>query len=216
MHTSKTLDIDLDTFGFVQREKSSDGKTLINQCGRDFFYYCLNFYFPEKFNPSMLNPKKIKERGIFGWSEIPVWLIWTGLSFKKVPTLFKKLGLSLSINNKKVTSYFQFILGLLPLRSKKHYDAAIKEIENAVDRNVAVGIDIALKLGGLVDHVMFVYGYDEENFYVFDTHQVDGLEYEKATPEDDERYIMKLPRGTVKKRWTMFNRVWVVENIILC
>jgi len=45
----KTLPLSLEKIGFVQREKKKDGSTVIYRCGRDFFYYALHFYFPEKF-----------------------------------------------------------------------------------------------------------------------------------------------------------------------
>jgi hypothetical protein len=55
----KTLHIDIDQFGFVEREKS-DSKSITNRCGRDFVYYGLHYYFPTKFNPQNLNPVAIE------------------------------------------------------------------------------------------------------------------------------------------------------------
>ena len=66
-------------------------------------------------------------------------------------------------------------------------------------------------MNGLLDHVMFVYRYDESNFYVFDSHQVSNLEYEKADGEN--RYYMKLPKSIVIKRWSKFGRVWIIRPI---
>ena len=97
----------------------------------------------------------------------------------------------------------------IPTRSNVHNK--IKEIENAVDNGYASGIDISLGLGGLIDHVLFVHGYDVSNFYVFDSHQVSKLEYDKMT--NDNRYYMKLPKSIVEQRWSKFGRVWVLKKI---
>ncbi len=204
---AKTLPIDLDTFGFVERE-FVNGKRLKNQCGRDFFYYTLTYYHPELFSPSGLNPQKISERGIFGL-RMPLGLIWTGLSFRKIPKLLRSHGLRLSLNSRAVRGYISLLLGILPLRPQS-FEKGIRDVEEAIDRQCAVGIDIAISLGGLGDHVMFVYGYDEENLYVFDTHQAFWPDYDKLTPAGDNRFVMKLPKSVIKKRWTIFNRVWLV------
>ena len=210
MNPKNSLNIDLDKFGFVQRERINN-KALADQCGRDFFYYVLNYYFPDLHNKNKGNPQEISKSGLFGWSWLPVWLIWTGLTFKNVSKYLKSLGLKFYINNKEIKNYFDFFLGMLPLRSLS-FEKGIMEIEKAVDSGHVVGVDISIALGGLADHVMFVYGYDDGNLYVFDTHQAGGLEYEKLTPEGDNRFIMKLPREIVRKRWTVFNRVWVVKK----
>jgi len=203
--------LDLDKFGFVQREVVN-GKTLTNQCGRDFFYYVLNYYYPELHNNQKGNPKEISKSGLFGWSWLPVGLIWTGLTFKRIPKYLRKLNLEFSINNRKIKSYFDFFLGTLPLRPMK-FEEGINLIEKSIINGNAVGVDISMALVGLADHVMFVYGYDEENLFVFDTHQASGLEYEKLTSEGDNRFIMRLPKSIVKKRWTIFNRIWVVKKL---
>lgn len=210
MEPKKHLPINLETFGFVQRELV-DGKKLLNQCGRDFLYYVLHYYFPEKFNQENLNPREIKEKGIFGMRGVPVWLIWTGRSFNKIPKLFSSLKLSFSINGRKIENYFHFFIAMLPLKVCS-FEKSIEVAEKAIDQGKVAGIDISIRLGGLVDHVMFVYGYDNENFYVFDTNQVSGLEYVKLTPEEDNRFIMKLPKSVIKKRWTIFNRVWTISK----
>jgi hypothetical protein len=74
-----------------------------------------------------------------------------------------------------------------------------------------VGINIGLKYGGLLDHVMFVYGYDAEVLYICDTHKVSILEYTKLF--DNNRYFMKLSKEIIKKRWTKFSRVWELKKI---
>ena len=212
MHISgvKSLPINLDAFGFVEREYVG-GKRLKNQCGRDFFYYVLNYYFPHEFNPTALNPQEITRQKLFGL-RMPIGLIWTGLSFWKIPSLLRERGLRLLINGRPVTGFPSLFAGILPLRPQS-YEQGIREIEQAVDRGQAIGVDIAISLGGLGDHVMFVYGYDEEYVYVFDTHQAFGPGYEKMTPPNDTRFIMKLPKSVIHARWTIFNRVWLVKKI---
>lgn len=205
------LPLNLQTFSFTTREKVA-GKTLPNQCGRDFFYYVLTYYLPDKYNAEAISPERIRESGLFGARLLSPWLIWTGLTFRKVPKLFSSLGLSFHINGRAVRSYADFILCLLPFNPWS-YEKGIAEIEKSVDGGVAVGVDISIALWGLVDHIMFVYAYDEDNLYVFDTHQATGLEYEKTTPDSDQRYIMILPKSVVKKRWTIFNRVWSVGKM---
>ena len=64
---------------------------------------------------------------------------------------------------------------------------------------------------GLLYHVMFVYGYDNNNLYVFDTHFVEGIGYERTNLGE---FVFKLPKQKVKERWTRFGRVWNVDNII--
>jgi len=206
------LPLNLQTFSFVNREKVA-GKTLPNQCGRDFFYYALTYYFPDIYSAEAINPERIRESGLFGARLLSPWLIWTGLTFRKVPKLLLSLNLYFSINGRVVRSYADFIFCLLPFNPWS-YEKGIAEIEKLVDAGVVVGVDISMAVWGLVDHIMFVYGYDDDNLYVFDSHQAPGLEYEKITPDSDPRYIMRLPKNVVKKRWTIFNRVWVVGKMV--
>jgi hypothetical protein len=203
--------INLEEFGFVNREKVN-GKTLTNKCGRDFLYYSLNYYFPELHNSVKNNPQEITKSGLFGWGWLPAGLVWTGLTFKRVPKYLKSLGLKFTVNNRVIKNYLDFFLGTLPLRPLK-FEEGISLIEKTVDDQNVVGVDISMALGGLADHIMFVYGYDKENLYVFDTHQAGVLEYIKMTSENDNRFIMKLPKNIIRKRWTIFNRVWVIEKI---
>jgi hypothetical protein len=65
---------------------------------------------------------------------------------------------------------------------------------------------------GLLDHVLFVYGYDEEFLYVCDTRKVSLIEYEKVI-KNDNVYYMKISRTEVKGRWKRFSRVWEVKKI---
>lgn len=207
----KTLPIDIDTFGFVQRE-SYKGKTVRNKCGRDFLYYTLHYFFPHTFNAHVNNPEQIDDKNLFGMSFKgfnSVLFAWSQLQFYKMPKLLNSLGLSLKINDIKVSSFWKMIRVLLC--SKKDVQDAIPTMQKAVDEGKVVGVDIALKYEGLLDHVMFVYGYDEENLYVFDTHQIPSIEYVKLT--DDTRFYMKLPKSIVQKRWKRWSRVWVVERI---
>ena len=204
------LPIDLDSFGFVLREKDINGNTVKNRCGRDFLYYSLNFLFPQEFSPVAQYPKLIEEKNIFGY-RLPSYLIWTGLSFKKVPRLLSNHNLEIRINSVLINSYFDFAYSLFS--SKKYSFAdAITTIKSRVDAGKIVGIDMAVNLSGLADHVMFVYGYDDENLYVFDTHQAHGITYSKVTAPNDQRFIMKLPFSIIEEKWKMYwNRIWEIN-----
>ena len=62
--------------------------------------------------------------------------------------------------------------------------------------------------GGLLDHVMFVYGYDADNLYIFETTET-PIEYERLPGEFP--HIMKLSKYEIRKRWTKFGRLWEVK-----
>ncbi|MBI2627314.1 hypothetical protein HYW72_00080 [Candidatus Nomurabacteria bacterium] len=203
----KTLPINLKTFNFVGREYTN-GKRVKNKCGRDFLYYSLHYYFPDKFNKNINNPLLIDKNKIFGFSA-NANLSWLMIQFLKVPKLFKELGLSLSINSKHVKTFTDFAVAMINPH-KKSAEKAIQEVEKAVNAGFVAGVDISLGIFGLLDHVIFVYGYDEDNFYVFDTYEVSELEYEKIT--EDNRYIMKISKDVIKKRWTRFGRVWLIRK----
>lgn len=203
----KTLPIDLDEFGFVEREKRK-GKPIVFRCGRDFLYYSLAYYKSEIFNPSGISPALIEKRGIFGL-RIPWWMMWSALQFNKVPKIFKKYNLYLAINDKQIRHYFDFLFAFLfPKKISAQY--AISVVEANVNKGEVSGIDISISLFGLVDHVLFVYGYDDENLFVFDTHKLPKLEYEKLTKDGDNKFIMKLPKAVIYKRWSRWGRVWTV------
>lgn len=201
----KTLDRDIDSFSFVQREKKGD-KTVSNKCGRDFLYYVMNFYLPDKYNKNVNSPEQIDKIGLFGVAMHPLFA-WTQVQFFRAPRLFEKEGLLWYINDIKIKGYWSFVYSIL--FSRKPYSEAISEIERSVNNNEAVGVDISLGMYGLLDHVLFVYGYDEDNFYVFDTHKVLGLEYEVIR----ENNYFKLPKSVIKKRWTTFGRVWKLRKL---
>lgn len=197
----RTLPVESHTFGFVKREKKN-GKPVGNRCGRDFLYYALHYKLPEKFSPLNITPEKMEKEGALGL-RLPSWLMWTQLQFLFLPRFLKENEITLFINKQQISSFFDFVSAIL--FSRMSYTKAVALVESVIDREEAVGIDISLGVGGLLDHVMFVYGYDKENFYVCDTHQVPNLEYEKI---DTEAYFMKLPKAVIKKRWTLFGRVW--------
>ncbi|MEI6490785.1 MAG: hypothetical protein WCO16_03415 [bacterium] len=201
------LPLDINKFGFVQRE-ICNGLTVKYKCGRDFLYYALHFLLPSKFNSETNNPQEIDRNHFFGLT-VPVWLAWTQLQFYKMPTFLKRLSLELKINDVKVTNFLKFFYAML--FSRISYENALEKIEGNVKNGLVSGVDLALRWQGLEDHVLFVYGYDVENLYVFDTNKVPSLEYEKLT--DDERYYMKLPKSVVKKRWKTFSRVWEVYKV---
>lgn len=204
----KTLPINLKTFGFVNREKNSSGEIVKFRCGRDFLYYSLSYYCPEKFNPYKNSSLRLEKSHSLGFS-LPWWLMWTQLQFIYLPKFISKLNLELSINYKAINTFFDLFTAIA-LPRKSNVDEEIKKIKNAVDVGYACGIDVSLGLSGLLDHILFVYGYDGNNFYIFDTHKVPGLEYEKIT--EDDRFIMKLPKNIVRKRWSRFGRVWIVKK----
>ena len=203
----KTLPKPIEQIGFVEREKDN-GKSVKNKCGRDFLYYALNYYLPEKFNPQELSPTAIERKKLFGL-HLPSGLMWTQLQFLKLPSFLRQNGLVLSINNRKIDSFISFFVAIL--FSRLYISDALQKVEEAVNKGKVSGIDIGLKFGGLLDHIIFVYGYDEEALYVLDTHKVPMLEYTKLT--DDNRHFMKLPKEVIKKRWTRFGRVWEMEKL---
>lgn len=205
------LRINPETFGLIEREKGLDGKPILNRCGRDFLYYALHLLEPETFSPTNLNPVEIEREHLFG-IPMPALLVWTGLPFMHVPSLMATYNLSLEINGIKITSHWNFMRAMWskPLS----YRQALNHINTSIDENYAVGIDLPIGVGGLLDHVMFVYGFDARNFYIFDTRQIASLEYQKLTPPDDHRFIMKLPFTTMQKRWKRYSRIWVVKRNI--
>ena len=91
---------------------------------------------------------------------------------------------------------------------------ALSVVETSVNKGKVSAIDIGINTFGLVDHVLFVYGYDDKNLFVFDTQKLPVLEYEKQTKEEDNRFIMKLSKQIVHKRWTRWGRVWTVMPIL--
>jgi len=207
----KSLSIDLDKFGFVDREKKN-GKTVIFRCGRDFLYYALTFYIPKRFGKDTLCPEKIEKNRLFG-IRVPWWMMWSTLQFTRMPDFLRKNSISLSINTKSIKNYFDFMLAQI-MPKKISVLEAISIVERNVDNNKVSGIDIGIGMFGLIDHVLFVYGYDEENLFVFDTHVLPKLEYEKQTKVGDNRFIMKIPKSIISKRWTHWGRVWEVSQII--
>lgn len=188
-----------------EREKI-DGKYVRNKCGRDFLFYSLHYYYPEEFNPQRNNPKDIDNLKLFGYPT-PAFLAWTQVQFMNIAQVFLGKNLKISINGLVVKNFFDFVHSIV--FSKMSYDLACREIELCVDSNIVSGIDISLGFFGLLDHVVFVYGYDENNFYVYDTHHVENLEY---IPYRDHPFLFILPREIVKKRWTRFGRVWRVSR----
>lgn len=201
------LPININTFGFVQREKCN-GISVKYKCGRDFLYYALNYYIPSEFNQNTNNPEQIERKGLFGLS-VPTTFAWAMLQFAKMPELLKRHSLSMRINKRKIENFMDFVFAML--FSRISHDEAVKLIEQNVDSGSVAGLDLALRFQGLEDHIMFVYGYDENNFYVFDTNKIPNLEYEKTT--DDDKFIMKLPRSVVRARWKRFSRVWEVKKM---
>lgn len=198
----KNLPIDLNTFPFFEREKAGR-KTVRNRCGRDFLFYALAFYLPSKFGLGKLNAYALEHEGYFGVS-VPAYLAWTQIQFLRVPQYFRKLGLQIFISDRRINSFFGFVYA--NLFSRMSYEKAITSIEKMINGGEVAGVDITIGYGGLLDHVLFVYGYDADNFYVFDTIRA-PIGY---APVGGDEHTLKLPKTEVKKRWTRFGRVWRV------
>ncbi len=201
------LPTDIKKFGFVEREKKR-GKFLKNKCGRDFLYYALHYFYPEDFNPKNNNPEEIDKKKLFGLS-ISAIFAWTQLQFVYVPKLLKSRYLSLKINNKKINSFIDFFVAII--FSRITYGDAVAKIEQKIREGKVIGLDIAMAFEGLLDHVFFVYGFDENFYYVCDTRKVPLIQYEKVS-KDDDVYYMKISKEEVKKRWKKFSRVWEIER----
>lgn len=198
-----TLSRPISSVSFVERE-NVDGAYLRNKCERDFLYYALNYYFPDVFNADTQNPVEIERRRLFGFP-VPAWLAWTQIQYYKVPALLKERGFTLYINDERIHSLFSLMWALL--FSRKSYGDATRQIQTCVDRDEVCAVDVALKWEGLLDHVLFVHGYDSENLYVIDTHKVPYLEYERI---GEVGWYFRLPKSIVQKRWRTFSRVWRV------
>lgn len=201
----KNLLINLDNFPFFKRERVN-GKDVRNRCGRDFLFYALAFYFPDKFGTDKITAHNLEHQGYFGIS-VPAYLAWTQIQFFKVPKYFEKLGLQLAINNHQIKSFRDFARAIL--FSRMSYENAIANIEKAVDMGRVAGVDISVGFWGLLDHVLFVYGYDAENIYVFETTST-PIQYQNI----DQKYqqLMRLSKDEIKKRWTKFGRVWNITK----
>lgn len=205
-----SMPVDIETFGFFHREYHY-GREIQNRCMRDFLCYALEYYVPEQFGPNSLSPKIIEKKNLFGW-KLPENFMWTGLHLKHVPLLLSSYGLKLFINKKPVRTWwacFSSLVNPSPLSA----DKAISMLEHYVDSGKPSAIDLTLKHYGVDDHVMFVFAYDDNNFYVFDTHYVDDIGYTKITEQNDRRLIMRLSKEKVKEKWTRRARVWVVEQV---
>ncbi len=200
-----TIPLNLPNFGFVEREKVH-GAYVKNRCGRDFLYYALHYYYPQEFNPEHNNPQIIESTGLFGIS-VPASLAWMQIQFMRLPKLLQSKGLSLTINDRHINSFTTFVRAMLC--SRMTYSEATQRVEEGVQNGHAVGLDIAMAFGGLLDHVLFVYGFDDEFYYVFDTRKVPLISYEKVDETRDE-YFMKISKTEVQKRWKRWSRVWEV------
>ena len=132
-YNTKTLPINLNTFDFVERE-FVNGKKVKNKCGRDFLYYSLHYYFPDKFNRNQNNPPMIDQNKIFGFP-VNALFAWTMIQFFKVPTLFEELELSLSINGRQIRTFRNFITSMIN-PNQKSAEEAIKEVEKLIDKHM--------------------------------------------------------------------------------
>jgi hypothetical protein len=174
-------------------------------------YFSLNFYFPDKFNEKAINPVELDKQRLFG-QPVQSWLAFTQVQFYKMPRYLQTLGLKLSINNKNINTFYSFVSGNISSGFDVSYENVIASVHQCVDGNIACAIDIPVKRGIFVlqDHVMFVYGYDDDNLYVFDTLTVKNLGYTKVEGEDN---LYVLPKSLIRDNWSHFGRFWKVEKI---
>lgn len=203
----KHLPIKLSDWEFVSREKTSNGKTVPFRCGRDFIYYALHYYQPQLFNRATGGPQAI-EKMCFGHT-LPTFLLFSAFHLKQLPKLLTRNGLLLRINGQPVRTWWQLIRQLYrkSVVSRSELDQAVA---SSISRGTVLGIDISIIWLGLVDHVLFVYGYDDDNYYVFDTLQLPYLPYTRLA-EAPETFYMKLPKQAVYDRLRPISRVWTVE-----
>ncbi len=205
----KTLSRPLDTVGFAEREMR-EGKPVSFKCSRDFLYYALNFYFPERFNPSAIGPAEIDRRKLFGEPQ-PKLLAWTQLQLANAPKYLESLGLALHINDRRIRSYADLILvnAFGGIFAAQPFEKAMRSIERCVDEDVACAVDLPVGKKWMVylDHVMFVYGYDDENLYVLDTLPVSLVPYERMR---EDVHFYRLPKAAIRKQWSTLGRVWRV------
>lgn len=204
----KTLNKGINQIDWVGREQRK-GKTVSNKCGRDFLYLALNYLYPEKYNPETNSPVLIETRRLFGFP-VPPYLAWTQIQFFNLAGFLKKENIELKINDKKINSYLSFVWG--NLFSKISYTEALDKIEKCIDKDIPCAVDISIAGGIMVllDHVMFVYGYDEENLYVIDSHTVKNVGYELI---DEKAHLYKLSKSIIRSRWSKFGRVWEMRVI---
>ena len=202
----KTLPIQLENFSFYNREKDKNGKNIKNKCGRDFLYYALVYYFPHEYGNGKITAYDLDHNGYFG---IPVsfWLAWLQIQFLRMPKYLVSKNLLLAINKNNIRTFKDFFTSIL--FSKNSFQQAINTVRKNIDTQVATGIDISIGIFGLLDHVLFVYGYDNEYLYVFETTKA-PIDY--VSIDENFPLIKKISLKEVEKRWTRFGRVWTVEK----
>jgi len=189
----------IDDIPVVARETDQRGRSIPFRCGRDFIFYALAFH-----RKPVRHPKDLES--LLRGTKVPSWLIFTMFHVKNVPKLLQQNGLQLVINGKAVSSWAQLVLRLaIPVSVS--WETVEREVQQAMAANKAISIDISLGWWGLLDHVLFVYGEDDDNFYVLDTHSITGLPYERV---HSKLFFMKLPKLEVKKRLKLFSLVWKV------
>jgi hypothetical protein len=202
---SHFLPIDIEKFDFYEREKNSDGSFVKNKCWRDYFYYALTYLEPEKFNTQVCPPTVLE--GMLGFRFSPV-LAWTMLQFVRHQEFLKQHDITLSVNYKKVNSWFNFFWYVITnlYVSNPQKVRLVEYAKQQVRVNNAVGLDIGMNYLNTLDHVMFVQGFDDEFFYIFDTRTIPGINYEKIYSQYP---IYKIAIKEVKRK---ILRVWVVES----
>jgi hypothetical protein len=202
---SHFLPINTETFNFYEREKNSHGTYITNKCWRDYFYYALHYLYPEKFNNKICPPIELETKLGFRFSPV---LAWTMLQFVRHQNFLKDNNVILSVSGKKLNSWVGFLWNVISTLyiSSSRKNELIKYAMLSVVENKAVGLDIGMNYFNTLDHVMFVQGFDNEYFYVFDTRTIPGIKYEKI---DNNKPIYRIDIKEVEKK---ILRVWVVSK----
>lgn len=196
--------INLQNFGFVQREKKNN-RIVKNRCLRDFLYYVLHYYFPEVFNPDFITPQVIEDIRLFGF-KIPEYLPAGGAQYSGIAKLLRAYKLKLELNGKKIQNKKDFLKYFIFKRGIS-YDNLIKLIKEYLKNNIACGIDVPIKL--LYDHIIFVYKIDKANIYLIDTHKSSYVNYKKIS-KNKNKFLMAYKLEDLKKDWDFRGLLWAV------
>lgn len=121
-----------------------------------------------------------------------------------MPGFLRSKSLFLKISNRQIDSFADFFNAII--FSRIAYEEAISKIEKGVREGKVIGIDIAMAFNELLDHMFFVYGYDDDFYYICDTRKVRLIQYEKVV-ENDDVYYMKISKIEMRKRWKKFSRI---------
>lgn len=208
------LPIDLNTFGFVTRERDQKGRIKKNRCGRDALYYVFHYYFPDVFSPGKLNPEKIERERFFGFKILDNFPAYSGTALNKVPQVLRKFGITTEANGRLLAGGRKFLSTCL-FREKRGRLPFVKlkqEIISLLNLGIACVIDLpAPEMGFGMNHVMFIYGIDDGYLYVIDTWKLECFEYEKIG-NSESKYLMKFAFKDIVRRWNLGGVLWVFKK----